>query len=121
MVAVFDGLDSQASCFPDNIKHGNILTPSVRVTCICWQYFTTGSVIVVSILHGIDKLPRYSLWIKGGDNTTIASVPLFFPNFSAFSKHTLAIEDTVYIWQVSPQLICGGTSQIWMCFKQIKR
>ena len=36
----------------------------------------------------------------------------YFPKFSAMSKHTLAIEYHVYIWQVSPQLSCGGTLQI---------
>ena len=36
----------------------------------------------------------------------------YFPNFSVSSKHTLAIECRVYIWQVSPQLSCGGTCQI---------
>ena len=37
----------------------------------------------------------------------------YFANFSALSKQTLAIEYPVYIWQVSPQLSCGDTCQIW--------
>ena len=36
----------------------------------------------------------------------------YFPNLSVLSKHMLAIEYHVYIWQVSPQLSCGGTCQI---------
>ena len=36
----------------------------------------------------------------------------YFPNFSISSKHTLYIEYHVCIWQVSPQLSCGGTCQI---------
>ena len=36
----------------------------------------------------------------------------YFPNFSVSLKHTLPIEYRVYIWQVSPQLSCGGTCQI---------
>ena len=36
----------------------------------------------------------------------------YFPNFGVLSKHTLSIEDHVYIWQVSPQISCGGTCQI---------
>ena len=36
----------------------------------------------------------------------------YYLKFSASSKHTLAIEYHVYIWQVSPQLSCGGTCQI---------
>ena len=31
---------------------------------------------------------------------------------TVLSKHTLAIESHIYIWQVSPQLSCGGTCQI---------
>ena len=42
----------------------------------------------------------------------------YFPNFSALSKQTLAIEYHVYIWQVSPQLSCGDTCQIWMWFEK---
>ena len=42
----------------------------------------------------------------------------YFPNFSSLSKHTLAVEYRVYIWQVSPQLSCGDTCQIWMWFEE---
>ena len=37
-----------------------------------------------------------------------------FPNFSASPKYMLAIEYHVHIWQVSPQLSCGDTCQLWM-------
>ena len=36
----------------------------------------------------------------------------YFPKFSALSKHTLAIEYHIYIWQVLPQLSYNGTCQI---------
>ena len=36
-----------------------------------------------------------------------------FPNFSALLKHTLTIEYHVNIWQMSPQLSCGGNCQIY--------
>ena len=45
----------------------------------------------------------------------------YFPIFSALSKHTLDIEYHRNIWQVSPQLSCGDTCQIWMWFKESKR
>ena len=45
----------------------------------------------------------------------------YFPNFSESQKHTLAIEYRVHIWQVSPQLRCGGTCQIWMWLKWSNR
>ena len=41
----------------------------------------------------------------------------YFPIFSTLSKQLLAIGYHVYIWQVSPQLNWGGTSQIWMWSK----
>ena len=41
----------------------------------------------------------------------------YFPNFSEPPKHMLAIEYHVYIWQVSLQLSCGDTCQIWMWLK----
>ena len=40
----------------------------------------------------------------------------YFPIFSALLKHTLPTEYHIYIWQVSPQLSCGDTCQIWMGF-----
>ena len=45
----------------------------------------------------------------------------YFPHFSLLSKQTLAIEYRVYIWQVSPQLSCGDTCQIWMWFRDSNR
>ena len=41
----------------------------------------------------------------------------YFLNFSEQPKHMLAIEYHVYIWQVSPQLSCVDTCQIWMWLK----
>ena len=45
----------------------------------------------------------------------------YFPNFSALSKQTSDIEYHVCIWQVSPQLSCGDTCQIWKWFKESNR
>ena len=45
----------------------------------------------------------------------------YFPIFSAPPKCMLAIEYNVYIWQVSPQLSCGDSCQIWMRFKECNR
>ena len=42
----------------------------------------------------------------------------YFPKFSSLSKHTLTVKYRVYIWQVSPQLSCGDTCQIWMWFEE---
>ena len=46
---------------------------------------------------------------------------IYFFEFSALCKHTFAIEYHVYISQVSPQLSCGSTCQIWMWFKESDR
>ena len=45
----------------------------------------------------------------------------YFPIFSASPKYMLASEYHVHIWQVSPQLSCGDTSQIWMWCKESNR
>ena len=42
----------------------------------------------------------------------------YFPNFSSLSNHTLTAKYRIYIWQVSPQLSCGDTCQIWMWFDE---
>ena len=41
----------------------------------------------------------------------------YFPNFSEWSKQWLPVKCQVYIWQVSPQLSCGDTWQIWTWLK----
>ena len=45
----------------------------------------------------------------------------YFPNSLESPKHMLAIEYHFYIWQVSPQLSCGDTCQIWMWLKEYNR
>ena len=55
-----------------------------------------------------------------GVTKAISSVPSF-THFLALSKQILAIKYHAYIWQVSPQLSCGGTCQISMWFKWLKR
>ena len=42
----------------------------------------------------------------------------YFSHIPSLSKQTLAIGYHVYIWQVSPQLSCGDTCQIWMWFQE---
>ena len=46
---------------------------------------------------------------------------LIFPNVSSLSKHILPFEYHVHIWQVSPQLSCGDTRQMWKWFKETNR
>ena len=45
----------------------------------------------------------------------------YIPNFPSLPKHKLAIEYHIYIWQVSPQLSCGDTCQIWLWIKESNR
>ena len=45
----------------------------------------------------------------------------YFPHFPLLSKQMLAIEYHVCIWQVSPQLSCGDTCQIWMWLRESNR
>ena len=41
----------------------------------------------------------------------------YFPIFSEWSKQWLPVWHQVHIWQVSPQLSCGDTWQIWTWLK----
>ena len=73
-----------------------------------------------------DKFPlRLDLWVKNREwNDPLGwgllnTYPLFryFLNFSPSSKCWLPVEYHVHIWQVSPQLSCSDTHQIWKWFK----
>ena len=69
--------------------------------------------------HGRGKLSRQM--IQGWGLLNQFSPFRYFPHFPLLSKQTLAIEYHVYIWQVSPQLSCGDTCQIWMWFRESNR
>ena len=45
----------------------------------------------------------------------------YIPNFSASPKYMLVIEYHAHIWQMSPQLRCVDTCQIWMWYKESNR
>ena len=47
----------------------------------------------------------------------ISTIPLFSQLFDNYKKNWLPIEYHVHIWQVSPQLSCGDTWQVWTWFK----
>ena len=70
-----------------------------------------------------------STWLAGrvlghkpgvGVTKPISSIPLF-SDFFTIVKHTLDIENHIYIGQVLLQLSCGDTCQIWLWFKESKR
>ena len=69
-----------------------------------------------------EVISQYCKWLRLADHGwgLLSQFPpiRYFPIFSALSNHTLAIEYHVYIWQVSPQLSCGDTCQIWMWFEE---
>ena len=50
---------------------------------------------------------------------SLCPLPLLFLYFSELSRHSLPIGYHFHIWQVSPQLSCGDTCQIWMEFKGV--
>ena len=96
---------------------------------IYWQLFCLQ--LGGGVVHEMNHL-REIHYVKGvvfyvvsppgvGVTKPISSFPLFSDFFSALSKHTLDIEYHVNIWQVSPQLSCSDTCQIWMWFKESKR
>ena len=41
-----------------------------------------------------------------------------FPHISSWSKHKLATGYYVYVWEMSPQLSCADTCEIWMWFEE---
>ena len=79
-----------------------------------------------TIMNGVFTMAVFMLWSMGRNisgvvvTKPIFSVPLF-STFPLLSKQKLAIEYRVHIWQVSPQLSCGDTCQIWMWFRESNR
>ena len=68
-----------------------------------------------------DSVTPQCIWFGDSGWGLLSQFPPFcyFPIFfSALPNPTLAIEYHVYIWQVSPQLSCVDTCQIWMWFEE---
>ena len=53
-----------------------------------------------------------------GITQPITCTLLYSQIFQPLSKHSLAIEYHIHIWQMSPQLSCINTCQMWRWFKE---
>ena len=88
-----------------------------------------GNHLILSNYEEVDQQPEsylqwsmsYSGYYQGWGLLSQFSPFRYFPHFPLLSKQTLAIEYHVYIWQVSPQLSCGDTCQIWMWSSESNR
>ena len=67
------------------------------------------------------RIPRELIVDLGWGLLSLFPLFRYFPDYSALWIHTLAIEYHIYIWQVSPQLSCADTCQIWMWLKEFNR
>ena len=90
---------------------GIVLTPSGRrKSTMCCTAMSTNTATVEHISKA---------W--GGDYWAHFLRSVISRFFLALSKHMFAIEYHVCIWQMSPQLSCGDTCQIWMWSKEFNR
>ena len=86
--------------FVSSLRWGFLIVP-------CYPHIT----LHISLLH-----PQTGV----GTTKPDSSDPLF-SHFFTLSKHWLSIEYHVHIWQVSLQLSCGDTHQIWKWLKEPSR
>ena len=84
------------------------------------QWTQMGNIRVGNVLGGYcPSGNRRCCVCPGGGANFLRSV--IFHIFRFLSKQMFAIEYHVYTWQVSPQLSCGDTCQIWMWFRESNR
>ena len=67
---------------------------------------------------GFFSLSLWWLHCSGTGFTKVIFSVLLFSKFSGIVKRHVSYWNHVYIWQVSPQLICSDTCQIWMWFNE---
>ena len=103
--------DAELWCFPWSLPFRT--QPRDRWFGAPWRTLWRHCNVTVPLKNGI-HLSSTDPLTKGQGWGLLSQFPPFryFPNFSVSLKHTLPIEYRVYIWQVSPQLSCGGTCQI---------
>ena len=92
----------------DLLSYSNCTYISILIYWHWLELLTWVAVCAINIFQGWGLLSEFSPF-------------RYFPHFPLLSKQTLAIEYHVYIWQVSPQLSCGDTCQIWMWFRESNR
>ena len=86
-----------------------------------WLYVDTEFDMFSLIISDSDRQWDWPTCYQGWGLLSQFSPFRYFPHFPLLSKQTLAIEYHVYIWQVSPQLSCNDTCQIWMWFRESNR
>ena len=88
------------------IRHvGSIATAS----CVGWE---------ASVKYCVLSNQQWNPCRSSGVGVTQLISVLLFSQFSGSSKHWVPIDYHIHTWQVSPQLSCGDTCQIWMWFKK---
>ena len=92
----------------------NVRAHKFSRACECFTNCPSGD-HMPDVLSGVEV--QTACWSGVGVTKPISSVPLF-SDFFNIVKLCQAIEYHVYIWQVSPQLSCGDTCQIWMWFEE---
>ena len=97
--------------------HYDVIVMSSIMTLCCTQAVQTYISLTAVIYHRLADLSEGQGWGLLSQFSPFR----YFPHFPLLSKQTLAIEYHVYIWQVSPQLSCGDTCQIWMWFRESNR
>ena len=136
LVEESQGISSHGSSqfkFSDKVSHFNIQTifPFIKMISFVMGIPILANIGIPLCMHTANERRCYNVTLVGHMHEMIPVrwslhwnrtlgwgllsqfLPLrCFPNFSALSKYTLAIEYHIYIWQVSPQLSCGGTCQI---------
>ena len=73
--------------------------------------------IVTSSLIGWAHTQNDPCWSRVGVTMSVSSIPLFFPFFWII-KNRLPYQYHIHIWQLSLQLSCSDSCQIWMWSNQ---
>ena len=59
--------------------------------------------------------PNITIMVCESMNNVSGQFLLFFLRFSEWSQYPSPFENPNYVWEVSNQLSCGDTYQVWMC------
>ena len=114
VISIGANCQSSGDTWNKNDKNATVIEEYVDPIWFEWARPTFWIFCCSDSLYNIAQV-AYSLGVG-----FLSQFPLFryFPKVSTLSKDTLYIENHVYIWQVSTQLSCGDTCQIWMWFKE---
>ena len=95
----------------------SMVLPIISRVTLTSMGLCTAAIEVWCVISCYVELCSNGTWLRWGYWTNFHHSLIILFLFTKLMKYSLPVTYHIHIWQVSPQLSCGGTCQIWMWLK----